>query len=560
MKLHNIFKTYEPLDIYTYFNHCGIVDVKEYLKPKNKYVCDPMGFAHIREAINLYKYHLLGHDSIGILVDSDCDGMTSASLVYKYTKRYYAGIKVKFYLHDGKERGLDDDKVYNQIMEDKPNLLIIPDAGSMKTGKEQSLIDNGIDLLVLDHHNADLNNYIDCGVLINNQLEENIGIDKNLSGCGVTYKFLKAMDVELGIKYADRFIDLVGLSVLSDSMSLNDYENRYYVEQLLKNDDINNKFLRELIYQYADKPRLTIRDVSWSIIPKINSVIRSDDLKMKQDVLKAMCEIKGTDYEAVAVKCGEFHKAQREYVEDFIKRNMDKAVIGKNIIILLSNEIKRSYSGLVAENISGRYNNKPTIVGKTGSTDAIGSFRGVGIDRPTLQSIDGFNWCRGHDTGAFGISMIPDKEQEIVEHIDTLNIDYAPVEDVLQILPINSIPTTLYGQFDALNGIIGKGLITTNFGITDIKVKPKDVKVLKNNTVKITVNKIDIMFFKMSATRLKKDFGIILDEDGTVNYTDNEERTITVVGQLSNNVWRGRTTHQVIVDKYEVTKASDCFD
>ena len=93
MRLKNVFKTYEPLDIYTYFNHCGIVDVKEYLKPKNKYCCNPMGFANMREAVNLYKYHLLGHDTIGILTDSDVDGYTSASLMYKYTKRYYNGIK-----------------------------------------------------------------------------------------------------------------------------------------------------------------------------------------------------------------------------------------------------------------------------------------------------------------------------------------------------------------------------------------------------------------------------------------------------------------------------------
>lgn len=571
MTVENIFKTYEPIDIYTYFNHCGISDVKEYLNPTNKYSCNPMGFAHIREAINLYKYHLLGHDTIGIIVDSDVDGYTSATLVYRYTKRYYAGTKIKLYLHDGKERGLDDKKIYEQIMEDKLDLLIIPDAGSVKTGREQSLIDNGTDILVLDHHNADSKDdddenkseYIDCGVLINNQLEENTYIDACLSGCGVVYKFLKAMDSELNIKYADNFIDLVGLSVLSDSMPLNDYENRYYVEQLLNMEAVKNKFLSELLSQYANadvKSRLTVRDMSWSVIPKINSVIRSNDLKMKQDVIKALCEIKGTNYEEVAVRCSEFHKAQREYVDSFIKNNMDKAMIGKNIIMLLSNEVRRSYSGLIAGSISGKFNSKPTIVGQIGKEYIIGSFRGRGIDRKTLKVMDGFNWCRGHDTNAFGVNIKLGREQEIMDSIDALSIDFTPVEKVLQILPIDSIPKKLYGEFDALNGIIGEGLLPTTFGITGVKIKPSDIHVFKNNVAKVLHNGVEIMFFNMTANKLKNNFGIILDEDGKVNYTNNEEVDVVIVGHFSKNKWRGSTTNQIIVDKYEVTKFLDYFN
>lgn len=567
MEVKNVFKTYEPLDIHTYFNYCGISDVREYLKPTNKYSCNPMGFANIRDGIALYKYHLLGHDSIGVICDSDVDGLTSATLVYKYTKRYYTGIKVKFYLHDGKQRGLDDIKIYNQIMEDKPSLLIIPDAGSAKTGREQSIIDNGTDILVLDHHNADSKDddsenkseYIDCGVLINNQLEENIGIDKCLSGCGVTYKFLKAMDAELSIKYADNFIDLVGLSVLSDSMPLNDYENRYYVDQLL-NRNITNRFLAELIHQYADKPVLTIRDINWMIVPKLNSVIRSEDMEMKQSILKALCEIKGTDYEGIAVKCDTFHKAQIEYVNKFIERNLDKAMINDNIIMLLSEEIKRSYSGLVAGAISGRYNSKPTIVGKISDKDVVGSFRGKGINRLTLKKIDGFNWCRGHDTNAFGVSIDASKVDDVINAINKLDVDYTPVESVLQTLSINSIPYSLYGEFDALNGIVGNGLLTTSFAIKDIEFTPKDLKILKKDTVKLTINNVDILFFRMTANKLKEIFGIILDEDGKVNYTNNDKCRATIIGKLSKNTWRGRTTNQIIVDKYDIIKCNNYFE
>ena len=68
------------------------------------------------------------------------------------------------------------------------------------------------------------------------------------------------------------------------------------------------------------------------------------------------------------------------------------------------------------------------------------------------------------------------------------------------------------------------------------------------------------MFFRMTANKLEETFGIILDDDGKINYTNNDEVEFTIVGQLSKNVWKGRTTNQIIVDKYETRKAEDCFD
>lgn len=561
MKLNNIFQSYETLDINTYFQRCGITDVEEYLNPTGKYNCNPYGFANIKEAVNLFKYHLLGgiDTKIGILVDADVDGFTSASLMYMYIKSYNKKIKVKFYLHNGKERGLDDNKIYRQILDDSLNLLIIPDAGSTYTDKEVELTNNGTDLLVLDHHDSE--RYIEHGVIINNRLKENIDINPNLSGCGVVYKFLQVMDNELKIKKADKYIDLVGLSVLSDSMPLNDYENRYYVYQLLTM-NIHNKFLRELLYQYTNttKDILTIRDISWSVIPKINSVIRTDDAKMKQKVLGALCGLKNIDCESVAIECSTYHQNQYKYTNEFINTHIDEAKIGKNIILLLSKDIKRSYSGLIAGNISERFNGKPTIVGKSSEKEAIGSFRGVGLDRPTLNNLDGVNWANGHDTGAFGISLDVNKIDELFDNINSLEISYTPVQDVLKTYSINSIPTSLFGVLEPLNGIVGVNMLTTNFGITDIRVRPSDIQVMKKNTLKIQMGKVNIIFFKVNKNKMRENFNIIVDEDGKINYTNNDYINITVIGRLTKNVFRGKTSNQIEVSDYEVTTDFNCFD
>lgn len=559
LKIRNIFDEYENIDLYNYFRHCGITDVREYLNPSGKYNCNPYGFKNIHEGINLFKYHLLNHSLIGVLCDSDSDGITSTSIVYRYIKRYDKTIKIKLYLHDGKERGIADDKVYNKILKDNLDLLIIPDAGSEKTGREKVLLDKGTDLLVLDHHDAD--NYIEHGVLINNRLEDNIDIDRNLSGCGVTYKFLSAMDKELGVKFSDDFIDLVGLSVLSDSMPLNDYENRYYVYKLLTLQSVKNPLLYELIYMYCNKDELTTKDVSWTIIPKINAVIRSDDTEFKQTMLLAFCG-KSKDFEAVAKECGKYHQSQYEYVKSFVDNNIDNAMIGKNVILLLSKDMKRSYSGLIAGSISGRYNNKPTIVAKLGKdNEAIGSFRDGGfISRNTIKEIVGINWAKGHDDNAFAVNIDGTKSNELFDSINALKLDYSTKLDVIQTMMVNNIPKDLFGVFEPLNGILGEGMLTTDFCIKNIRIKPREIKVIgkKLDTVKIILDDKDVLFFKVSREKLTKDFHIVLDDDGTINYNDNSELNITVVGQLGINVYKGKKTNQILVKDYEVI--SNVFD
>jgi hypothetical protein len=60
--------------------------------------------------------------------------------------------------------------------------------------------------------------------------------------------------------------------------------------------------------------------------------------------------------------------------------------------------------------------------------------------------------------------------------------------------------------------------------------------------------------------KLKEIFGIILDEDGKVNYTNNDKCRATIIGKLSKNIWKGRTTNQIIVDKYDIIKSNDYFE
>ena len=83
----------------------------------------------------------------------------------------------------------------------------------------------GVDVLVIDHHEADYISSDAC--IINNQLCDYP--TKSLSGVGMVYKFCSYIDELLNVDYADQFLDLVALGMVADMMDLRDFETRHLI-------------------------------------------------------------------------------------------------------------------------------------------------------------------------------------------------------------------------------------------------------------------------------------------------------------------------------------------
>jgi single-stranded-DNA-specific exonuclease len=78
-------------------------------------------------------------------------------------------------------------------------LVIAPDSSSNDYDVHAELAARGIDVLVIDHHEADRVSEHAC--IINNQLCDYP--TKSLSGVGMVYKFCSYIDRLLNVDYAD---------------------------------------------------------------------------------------------------------------------------------------------------------------------------------------------------------------------------------------------------------------------------------------------------------------------------------------------------------------------
>lgn len=566
MNVNELFKKDEEITLESYLKKCNIKDIKEFCSPSGKYLDNCFLYEDIRSAVAEVKYLLnYSNSTIVIVQDADLDGICSTVILYQYLSNLNPNWNIRILIHKGKERGLSDEDIMNDIILLHPDLVFVPDAGTNDKIQAEELCKADIGLVVIDHHNYDTP--IEKGILINNQ-NPNYKVQRDGSGTLVTHKFLQAMDTEFNLNWSSFCIDLVALSLISDSMNMNNMENRTYYHYGLETIDcVQNEFLRQCMFKFIGDKEYTQRDIAFKIVPKFNSIVRSKDQILKQRLIYAFL---GQDnIEEVLDLCAEAHKNQIETVNNIIEANVGKIkeITDNNLIILSCDDMPRSYSGLIAGKVMNMCDNKPTIVGKIIDGEFIGSLRSPIPLQEDLDKNELIEWCHGHAESA-GICIKETNIDNIVEYYNGLNLSYSPQIDVLQSYSINNIPNYLFNEFGANMDVIwGKGLEQPKFHIT-LEYNPIDFTIMgkSKTTLKLKQNGIDIMWFftdKKKKEKLKIGY---INEDGDFieNPFVDTIYKLEIIGTLGINVWNNRTTNQIIVEDFEVKekkiiKPSDLF-
>lgn len=555
MQINKLYKDNEIITLDSYLMKCGVIDTEEYLHPYYNELDDPFNYYNMALGVEMFQKHLNNLSDTYIICDADLDGITSTVILYQYMKALNKNWNIKILIHEGKERGLQDDVIFQHLKNEPRPFLIIPDAGTNDREQTDKLLN--IDILVLDHH--DIETPIRHGILINNQTNNfdfPMSISKNGSGCLVTWMFLNALGIRLNNNWANYLIDLVALSLVSDDMNMTDQQNRMFYHYGLETIDcVQNQFLRAVIKKFIGDSSYSQRDISFKIVPKFNSVIRTKNQELKYQIIQAFCgEI---DIESILDLCAECHKNQIETVSNIIERHEKEIseISDNNLIVFSCDEMPKSYSGLVAAKISNICDGKPTIVGKDINGELLGSLRSPIPLRSDLDKNELVSWAMGHEESC-GISIPIKNVQTLVNYYNALELSYEPHIDVLQSYSIESIPNYIYDVFDPSTDVLwGKGIPKPLFEVRDIIIHPNDIQVLGGNkrTLKISCNGLNILIFNATKQN-KKDLGI---ED--IDNPKTEPIKLSCIGTLSINNYVSKygkvyTNNQMIVDKYEIHK------
>ena len=553
MKIKQLYKKDEAINLESYLNKCGVKDVEEFLNPTGKYLDNYYDYYNMLDAVEMFSRHI-GDDTY-ILCDDDVDGITSTVILARYIKKINPDWNIRILVHEGKERGLQDEIIFDGIKNTKEKynfdakFLIIPDGGT-NDKEEANALD--IDILVLDHHM--IITPITNGILVNNQDERNKNVSTNGSGCLVVHKFLQALDNKYDTNYSAEYIDLVALSLVSDVMNMSDEQNRtYYHYGLETYDCINNKFLKALFENFIGDKVYTQRDIAFKIVPKLNAVCRSKDINIKYIVINAFL---GNGINNALDICAKAHTDQINIVNNIIENHVNEieSVSTDNLVVFSCDDMPRSYSGLIAGKIMDLSGGKPTLVGKIIDGEFIGSLRSPIPLQGELDNNDLVEWARGHEQSC-GILIKEQNLKPLIDYYNSLEISYEPYTDVLKSYAIEDVPYNLFDLFEANTDVLwGNGIPKPIFELHNIIFEPNDLQILGKNhrTVKLISGDISFLFFNIT-NKDRERLGI--DNESKKNTKLN----LSIIGTPSINIYvspYGKTyvNKQIIVDSFNVKK------
>lgn len=546
----------------------GIKDCNKYLYPDETCLEDPYLLDNIKDAVELFLKHLKNIESDNvIIVDSDQDGFTSSAMIWNYCKKAIPECNIRYKIHAGKQHGLED--MIDILEEEQPNLVIIPDAGSNDYDYHKRLRDIGCDIIVIDHHEAE--KYSENAIVINNQLSEKYP-NKDLSGAGVTFKFLQALDDQLKINFSREYLDLAATGIIGDMMNMNNYENRYIAFYGLKN--IQNSCIKEIIkkqdFSIKDSKNITPTDVSFYITPLVNAIIRVGKDSEKEILFQSFI-----DGEKIVPKIsrgkivsGEFEKIAEQNARNCINarsrqnRQLDKAIEGIDIEILKNgldenkiiiaevkdDKIDSTLTGLLAMKIVAKYH-KPVLLGRVDDFDTLkGSVRGENKSelkdtRQFLIDSKYFDFAEGH-AQACGFS-IPEKNidsfikyaNEKLKDVDfnegVYKVDFIRKSDSKDLIEL------IYslGEYPE---IWGKSNEEAIIAIESVKINKKDVEIIGRNCDTLKFEKNGVVYLKFFAKEL-------IEKIKTIN-----EIEFKIIGKANINEWCGKTTPQIMIEDCEI--------
>ena len=554
-------------------------NINHFLNVTESDLIEPGTIAYLKDGVKMLLNHLKQLDNIYIQIDSDCDGISSSAILINYLYQRFPQIvsnHVFYGFHSGKQHGINIDL----IPKNNIKLVIAPDSSSNNYEVHKTLKEQGIDVLVIDHHDAEMVSPNAC--VINNQLCDYP--TKTLSGAGMVYKFCQYIDE--GFPKEDRIIeqymDLAALGIIADIMSITDYETRYIVQQGLSN--IHNPLIAELINKnsFSMKGDVNPTTVAWYIAPYINAISRSATEEEKNIVFKAMLDHEAykevpstkkgatgqmetivTQAARVCTNVKRRQKTVRDNYIDFLMKKIQNEKLDENQVIVITIEEAddqiSNLTGLVANQLSAHYQ-RPTILLIKTKEGYQGSARGY--DQGDLKDFKAFctnsnlaMYAEGH-ANAFGIGF---KDMfEVTSFIKYCNnqlssyssepsylVDFIYNTDNMQSLKKDIL------TISDLKDIWSKGIEEPLIVIENIKVNLVNCKLMgktTNPTLKIELsNGVSLIKFGSS----KEEYELLCPKDGC-SY-------ITIVGTCNINEWQGNRYPQVMIKDFTIVNTIE-FD
>ena len=400
---------------------------------------DYKNIKNVEVGADIIESHIAADSTIYIFGDYDSDGVNSAYIlgdaisyaIYYMESNSHLEIKLP---ERSEGYGLNMNWCKSILKDEGKKLVITVDNGIAQKNEVAFLLENGVDVLITDHHQPNGNtpeNVFIIDAHHHNEDENN----KGLCGAGVAFKLAMTLLERLNL---DEFNDLfykymihVAIATITDSMpmTLDNIKFVYNGLQLLK-DGYGSEAI-DYYREFNSNTDLTPKDIAFGLGPQINSCGRMNNTSLALNYLFA----DGEDIEDLYNKMSKTNDKRKEKTKKAIEMAEELVDINKPATVIELDNVE-GIAGIIASNVSSKYNKCTIVFSRTGDV-LVGSARSDGrIDLlkvlKTISNTTDIILKLGGHAGACGITIKADRMNELDMLLNSL-LSSVPVIETKEI-------------------------------------------------------------------------------------------------------------------------------
>lgn len=496
----------------------NIDEISDFFDPEAPLQLSPLSIADMAKAAERINSAIDNFELICVFGDYDADGVTATALLYSYLET--RGANVIRYIPDRLSEGYG---LNNAAIEDLAGrgvkLIVTVDNGVSAIEEAIRAKELGVDLIVTDHHKVG-EVLPDCVAVVDPHRSDCPSSFKEMSGVGVAFKLVCALEGDDGEILIEEYGDLVALGTIGDVVTLTG-ENRVMVRKGLSIINDNPRPGISALMEIAgvgDKV-FSASTAAFTICPRINAAGRMGSATKALDLL--LCE----DDEIASQIAEEINhmNSLRQQTETSIFSQVqsmlmtDSDIMNDRIIVVDGDDWHQGVIGIVAARITERFGRPCVVISRDGE-DARGSCRSIeGFS--IYDAIEAVSDCLDHYGGhtlAAGLGLKSDRIEEFRRRIN----EYAADKEMpfaLQKIDCRLLPSSIsLGMLSAMSLLepFGAGNPQPCFGLFGVRID-EIAGVSDGKHVRMIVSKngarTGVVYFGMSERRFPYQKGDIVD-------------------------------------------------
>ena len=536
----------------------NVDEVPAYLDPKiQNLMPNPFVLKDMQKVSQRLAEAVIKKQKVAIIGDYDVDGATSSSVLMLFLRA--VGLEPLIHIPERDEGYGPSKKAVDDFKAQGAEVLVTVDCGTTAFEVLEYATSQGMEVMVIDHHEAEASLPKIFGVVNPKRLDEDNDYPylRYMAAVGVVFLTVVAINRELrekGFYKADikepdlmKWLDLVALGTVCDVVPLKGL-NRAYVKQGLKvMANRGNLGLTALIDKAGLTETPSAFHLGYVLGPRINACGRVGESYMGN---KLLCETNSYQADLMAEKLCEFN-VQRKDIEAYVMLSAIEILEGNPnkypIAFVYAKDWHQGVIGIVAGKLKERYN-LPSFVMSIEDDEVKGSARSIPqVDLGALvmsAKEKGILTKGGGHTMAAGFSLTEDKIEEFYEFAGQYVVEKIGGEALTPTIEVDATLDAMGINFELADYL--EKLEPFGAGNSEPKLLLKNVRVSKSSIV--GVGHVRCILSSANGGSLKAMAFRVADNEIGKALLQAKGDTFDVIGVLRKDNWQGRNNLQFIIE------------